>query len=174
MLDESGSSKPIVSAISGKPEGIWALRHNISEALRHDGKVIGLDISLTRSQIWNFKEEAKSLLAQKYPYLKICDFGHCADGSDHFNLVWSDNGINGIPYSASLEKEIRKDIYDILCLKYGGSFSSEHGIGPVNQVFYNIYTPQTVRDIASTIKEKLDPAGILTNINLGSDAIDHN
>lgn len=160
---DEGGAQPITEAVTGKAEGLWALRHHISEGLRHDGKVIGLDISAPRSSLQAFKKEAKSLLKKDFPLLKLCDFGHCGDGSDHFNLVWTAEA--GL-YDPAKAQAAREAIYELLVRSYGGSFSAEHGIGPANQAYYHRYVPQEAQEAASQLKALFDPAGILGNIRL--------
>jgi FAD/FMN-containing dehydrogenase len=161
---DEGGDKPIIYAVTGKAEGLWALRHHISEGLRQEGKVIGLDISASRSSLWVFKEEAKMLLKNNFPFFKLCDFGHCGDGSDHFNLVWPKAAG---PYDAVKAQAAREAVYELLVRSYGGSFSAEHGIGPANQAYYHRYVPQEVQVLAAQFKMIFDPAGILGNIRLG-------
>ncbi|MCB1682133.1 MAG: FAD-binding oxidoreductase [Alphaproteobacteria bacterium] len=161
--DEQGG-KPIIDAVTGRAEGLWALRHHLSEGLRHEGKVIGLDISVSRSQLWTFKSAAKVLLKKEFPFLKLCDFGHCGDGSDHFNLVWT---AEAGPYDPEQARAVRQAVYELLVRSYGGSFSAEHGIGPANQAYYHQYVPQEVQGVAGQFKRIFDPRDVLGNIRLG-------
>lgn len=62
----------------------------------------------------------------------MCDFGHCGDGGDHFNLVWPKDAP---PYDSATASEVRARIYELLVRVYGGSFSAEHGIGPANSAY---------------------------------------
>lgn len=162
-LDEK-RTKPIVDAITGKSQELWALRHHISEGLRHCGKVIGFDISLKRSKFWQFKKHAAELVSTQFPHVMLCDFGHYADGSDHFNLVWLESKL---PYSKDAAVSIRRTLYDLLVKEYGGSYSAEHGIGPVNQEFYYLYTPSYCLEFSKQLKAMFDPFGILGNVTLG-------
>ncbi len=165
MHYDEGGGRPIKGAVTGRSEGLWALRHSISEGLRHEGKVTGLDISLSRSQFWPFKAKAKAVLAEKYPYVMLCDFGHYGDGSDHFNLVWNNKNMS---YGAEKEEEIRSVVYEVLVSEFGGSFSAEHGVGPANQTFYRKYKSDDFKQLCDQFKKMFDPADIFGNIRLGS------
>lgn len=160
---DEGGGQPIIGAVTGKAEGLWALRHHISEGLRHEGKVIGLDISAPRSSFWTFKSKAKELLKKDFPFFKLYDFGHCGDGSDHFNLVWT---AEAGPYDATKARAAREAVYDLLVLSYGGSFSAEHGIGPANQAYYHRYVPREIRAVAAQLKVLFDPEDILGTVRL--------
>jgi FAD/FMN-containing dehydrogenase len=123
----------IVNAVMDHPDSLWNIRHSISEALREEGRIIGLDISARRGDLERFRADATALVKRDYPWLRICDFGHCGDGGDHFNLVWP----HGAPraYDPAVAAEVRRRIYEILVRDYRGSFSAEHGIGPANSTY---------------------------------------
>jgi hypothetical protein len=40
-------------------------------------------------------------------------------------------------------------------------------VGPHNQLFYDRYTPERVREICRTLKQRLDPQGLLGTTRLG-------
>jgi len=51
--------------------------------------------------------------------------------------------------------------------RFRGSYSAEHGVGPHNQAFYDLYTPELVREVCRLLKARLDPAGLLGTVRLG-------
>lgn len=147
----------IKDAVIGRGEDLWAIRHALSEGLRHEGRVVALDISLPRSAMFRFREEARSWLESNFPQVVLCDFGHIGDGGMHFNMAWPQAA--GVPTSAQLA-QIRTALYDLIVRQHGGSFSAEHGIGPYNQAFYDRYTPPVQIELAGKLKEVLDPLGL--------------
>ena len=148
----------VINAVFNRPEEIWGLRHSISEAVAQEGRIIAHDIACPRSALGKFRNLAKSMLAEKYPYIRIFDFGHRGDGGDHFNLIWPHDGP---AYDPDTAEAIRSDIYDIVMTEVNGSFSAEHGIGPVNRHYLNRYRPQPVRALDRMLKQHFDPRGIL-------------
>lgn len=155
--------EPLVrDACLGRGEDFWAIRHSISDGLRAQGAVIGFDISVPRSQLPQCRADLAASIAERYPQLRICDFGHCGDGGDHFNLVWPASAGSCDP--AAIEA-IRELIYDRVVRGYGGSFSAEHGIGPHNIHYYRRYASAAERAMAGHLKRFCDPKGLLGRVD---------
>lgn len=156
-------SEPWVKdACLGRGEDFWALRHSISDGLRALGAVIGFDISVPRSRLPECRSDLATALAAQYPQLRICDFGHCGDGGDHFNLVWPTGAGSCDP---SVIEAVRELIYDRVVRKYGGSFSAEHGVGPHNIRYYRRYASPPERAMAGHLKRFCDPKGLLGRVD---------
>jgi len=83
-----GPGALVADARLGRPEELWAIRHSISDGLRAAGRVIGFDISVARSRLPELRANLLRLVGTHFPYVRVCDFGHCGDGGDHFNIVW--------------------------------------------------------------------------------------
>src|SRR5690606_3855248 len=45
FLEQQFEAGSIINAVMDRPEALWKIRHSISEALREEGRIIGLDIS---------------------------------------------------------------------------------------------------------------------------------
>lgn len=149
-------------AIFGDQDMLWRIRHGISEALRHEGKVIAFDISLPRRHWAAFRDWGGAWLGEHYPALRICDFGHFADGGLHYNLVAPKEGA-GAPDAAGLAR-LRTAILDKVVLEFGGSYSAEHGIGPYNRAYYEKYTAPAVRRVAGAIEGAMMPGIACGNV----------
>jgi FAD/FMN-containing dehydrogenase len=162
---EGGAGEGITDVFPGKPAELWEIRHHVSESLRHEGEVLGLDISVPRSSMVSFVEAARDLLAPDYPFVRVCDFGHWGDGGVHLNLVWKKE--DAPRPTPELKAELQPLIYDLAVTRFRGSFSAEHGIGPHNQAFYDRYTPELIKEICGTLKARLDPEGLLGTTRLG-------
>lgn len=145
-LETALENELIADALFGDDESFWRIRHGISEALRLEGKVIAFDVSVPRQQWIHFREWAQSWLASRYPGIRICDFGHVADGGLHFNLVMRDGGAGAL--NQDEVESIRTAILDKVVGAFNGSFSAEHGIGPYNRAFYERFTPEKIRNLA--------------------------
>jgi FAD/FMN-containing dehydrogenase len=81
------------------------------------------------------------------------------------NLIW--NPAEAPRPAADLKAELQPHLYDLAVVRFGGSYSAEHGVGPHNQAFYDLYTPVLVREVCRLLKERLDPAGLLGTVRLG-------
>jgi FAD/FMN-containing dehydrogenase len=159
-----GDGPLVKDARFGPSEDLWAIRHSISDGVRALGAIIGFDVSVPRSKLPALRADLVQLVGESFPQLRICDFGHCGDGGDHFNLVWPRS--SG-PYDADVVSRVRELVYDCVVRQYGGSFSAEHGVGPHNASYYKRYASEAERQLARSLKGLLDPRGILGTVDFG-------
>ena len=155
----------ITDVFPGKPSELWAIRHGVSESLRQEGETLAFDVSVPRSSLAAFVDAAREAVAAGWPFVRFCDYGHWGDGGVHVNLVW--NPAEAPRPAADLKAELQPRLYDLAVVRFGGSYSAEHGVGPHNQAFYDLYTPELVREVCRLLKGRLDPAGILGTVRLG-------
>jgi FAD/FMN-containing dehydrogenase len=158
------AEESVTDIFPGKPGDLWDIRHHVSESHRHEGEVLGFDISVARTSMAAFVEAARALLAPDYPFIRVCDFGHWGDGGVHLNLVWKKE--DAPRPTALLKAELQPRIYDLAVTRFRGSFSAEHGVGPHNQAFYDRYTPAVVRAVCGALKAHLDPRALLGTTRL--------
>ena len=149
------SRTPLDDALIGAPEKLWALRHALSEGVQKSGRLFAFDISFKRGDVMAFIQYMEDALADKYPELTICDFGHIGDGAVHFNLVLEKSSRES--KKDTYEQDLRAWVMDIVVTKYKGSFSAEHGLGRKNQTFYDLYTNAEIKAITRTIKGAIAP-----------------
>lgn len=135
---------PISDALFGRPEEIWALRHALSEGVKSAGPLIAFDLGFTRDKVITFRTDMAQKLAQHFPMVEVCDFGHLGDGGLHFNLVKTDG-----PVDPEFERRLRDFVVECAVENYGGSFSAEHGIGPKNADYFRRYRQQPKDAIAA-------------------------
>ena len=164
-LLEGDAGEGITDIFPGKPSDLWDVRHHVSESHRHEGEVLGFDISVPRSSMAAFVEAARLRVAAEYPFIRVCDFGHWGDGGVHLNLVWKKE--DAPRPTPEMKAELQPRLYELAVVEFHGSFSAEHGVGPHNQAFYDRYTPALVKDVCRTLKARLDPEGRLGTTRLG-------
>lgn len=157
------------AVLDGGPD-LWKIRHSISESIRHQGKLIAFDIAVPRSSMIDFQKTAREMLASEFPWLRLFDFGHWADGGTHFNIVWPHEATPA--YDSDTVERLRTAIYDLVVRRFGGSFSAEHGVGPYNERFYHRYVSPEAQALAGRLQETLDPRGVLGQVNFGPAASD--
>ncbi|WP_312793955.1 FAD-binding oxidoreductase [Tianweitania sp.] len=145
---------PLSDAFVGPAQEMWALRHALSEGVKHRGRLVGFDLSFRRQDVIAFCDWMKDALPAKFPGVLICDFGHIGDGGVHFNLVFD----RGAHHDAEVETALREWVYAVAVEQFDGSFSAEHGIGRKNQMFYDLYTEATRRTLADGLKAITSPA----------------
>ena len=149
-------SAPLADALPGPPQEIWALRHSLSEGVKHLGKLIAFDLSFRRGDIMAFCDRMKAEMPAKFPGVAICDFGHIGDGGVHFNLVVPKD--SPLLQDETFEGRLRDWVFTVAVEEYGGSFSAEHAIGRRNQAFYDRYTSEKRKQMAAGLKALTSPA----------------
>lgn len=150
-----GEGQLLSDAFVGPPHEVWAMRHALSEGVKHRGRLIAFDLSFRRGDVMRFLELMKLELPRKFADVSICDFGHIGDGGVHFNLVVprDDARIS----DGAFENSLRAWVLDTAVHRFGGSFSAEHAIGRKNQAFYDRYTPRQIRKLAAGLKSVTSP-----------------
>jgi FAD/FMN-containing dehydrogenase len=136
----------------------WALRDAIPQALMKSPRVMTFDVAFARSALPPFRMAVKRLLETRYPGIRLADFGHFADGGDHLTVLVPDDCARAYPPLKLMR--LRVELYDLVA-EHGGSFSAEHGIGPLNESAYRRYMPPEIRRLHASIKSLLDPAARL-------------
>lgn len=155
----------IGNAIVGKAEMLWKLRHAITESIRGLGSIVAFDLSVPRSRIATFRTVATRLVAEKYPWMRVFDFGHLGDGGIHLNMVWPDS--DAPRYDSDVVERLRSDIYALTVREFSGSYSAEHGIGPYNAAYYQAFTAPAVLAHMGGMQSQFDPRMTLGRTWLG-------
>jgi FAD/FMN-containing dehydrogenase len=162
FLEHAGDAVPDI--VVGRGDEFWQMRHHISESLRSEGKMLAFDIAVPRSQLPAFTAEVEALLARDWPLVRLCDYGHWGDGGTHLNLVWNEQAI-GRP-AADVIEALQPRIYELAVRGHGGSYSAEHGVGPHNQRYYDLYTDATVQQLCAVLGDFCDPGDRLATVRL--------
>ncbi|AUX78245.1 MULTISPECIES: FAD-binding oxidoreductase [Sinorhizobium] len=155
---------PLADAFIGRPHETWALRHALSEGVKHLGKLIAFDLSFRRGDIMAFCDHMKAEMPEKFPGVTVCDFGHIGDGGVHFNLVAAKD--SPLLTDATFEQRLREWVFTVAVEQYRGSFSAEHAIGRRNQAVYDLYTPEKLKEMAAGLKTITSP-GKLGSVRFG-------
>lgn len=153
---------PLANAVVGPAQEIWALRHAISEGVKHRGRLIGFDLSFRRGDIMPFIAHMKMEMPKRFEAVTVCDFGHIGDGGVHFNLVIARDDPRLA--DSDFEAGLRDWVFTVAVEQFGGSFSAEHAIGRKNQSVYDKYTPGKIRELAAGLKVITSPGplGVVT------------
>lgn len=162
FLESAGDAVPDI--VLGKGDEFWQMRHHISESLRSEGKMLAFDISVPRSALPAFTADVERLLAADWPLVRLCDYGHWGDGGTHLNLVWNEAAI-GRP-AAEVVAALQPRIYELAVRGYAGSYSAEHGVGPHNQRYYDLYTDPLVTQLCALLGDFCDPGDRLGTVRL--------
>ncbi len=149
-------------AVQGSPDTLWPIRHEMIDALRRGGTVVGHDVSVPRRRLVAFHAGVAELVDAQAPGWTLADFGHLGDGGVHVVLWWpAERGP-----APRVPRVLRQALYDLVAAN-DGSFSAEHGIGPVNIERYHHYVPGEAQELTRAIKAITDPGGVLVGSGLG-------
>jgi glycolate oxidase len=138
-------------------ERLWTLRRQFSNSLRATGLTkLNQDVVVPRSRIVDLIEFAEKL--QRKHGFPIACFGHAGDGNVHVNIMA--DGYNRDP---AVREKIDRALDELFAqvLEWGGVITGEHGIGLAKKRWWPEATSDVSRELHRTLKEVLDPAGIL-------------
>ncbi|WP_018236031.1 FAD-binding oxidoreductase [Ensifer sp. BR816] len=155
---------PLADAFIGPPHETWALRHALSEGVKHLGKLIAFDLSFRRGDIMAYCDHMKAAMPEKFPGVTVCDFGHIGDGGVHFNLIVAKD--SPLLTDPTFEQRLREWVFTVAVDQHHGSFSAEHAIGRRNQAIYDLYTPEKLKEMAAGLKSFTSP-GKLGSVRFG-------
>jgi FAD/FMN-containing dehydrogenase len=150
LVDESLAA----TALTADPDEYWKLRDAIPLSLMKARQVLSLDVSFPRSRLVSFRAAVGEFLRTQHPQAVLADFGHFADGGDHLTVVIPDHCATRYPPLMMLR--LRGQLYDLVAA-HGGSYSAEHGIGPLNESVYRRHSPPVTQRLHGAIKQMLDP-----------------
>jgi FAD/FMN-containing dehydrogenase len=136
----------------------WKLRETIPEAQQIAGRGIKHDISVPVSSVPEFLGRANQGVARAVPGLEICAFGHIGDGNVHYNLNQPPDA-DGAEFMTH-QAELNRIVHDI-ATDLRGSISAEHGIGLLKREELQHYKSPVALDLMRTLKQALDPKGIM-------------
>lgn len=148
----------VVAGNETQVAALWKIREGISEAQNHEGPSLKHDISVPVSSIPAFIETADQQLQAAFPGVRIVAYGHVGDGNLHYNIS-KPVGSEDAPFKAQAEA-IMHVIYDVT-RAFAGSISAEHGLGQAKREAARRYKDPLELELMRTLKQALDPAGLM-------------
>lgn len=137
---------------------VWALRENVSEAQKREGRSLKHDISVPIPSVPAFIREAAAAVDGILPGARPLAFGHVGDGNVHFNVFPPDGAGEDALFAA--EEEITRAVFET-AHRLHGSFSAEHGIGRLKRGALDRYAAEGTLPMMRALKRALDPGGIM-------------
>ncbi|MCB2111827.1 MAG: hydroxyacid dehydrogenase, partial [Rhodobacteraceae bacterium] len=148
----------VIAESQAQAKALWQIREDMPDAQVISGGGVKHDVSVPISRIAEFVEVATPLVEKMAPQAIVIAFGHLGDGNLHFNVTAPD----AASLAALLEQESAiNDAVETLAVEMGGSFSAEHGVGRLRLRQMGLYKSEVERDLMTTLKQALDPAGTL-------------
>ena len=148
-----------VAASLAQSRQLWQLRECIPLAQAEEGLNIKHDIALPVSRIPAFLAATGSALAAAVPGARLVSFGHLGDGNLHYN-VQAPEGESADAFLREREAAVNDIVYRAVAA-HGGSISAEHGIGALKRDTLPQYKPAVALALMRSIKQALDPQGIM-------------
>lgn len=138
-------------------EEIWQLRRDFSYSLKATGLVkLNEDVVVPRGRLVDLIDFAAELQRQHgYP---VACFGHAGDGNIHVNIMAAD-----YHEDPAVRRKVRVALDALFrqIIQWGGSITGEHGVGLAKMPWWRQAVPPTTRRLHATLKQALDPGGIL-------------
>ena len=148
----------VIAKNVSEQDGLWRIRHSISEVQKFEGVSLKHDVSVPLGKIGDFIEAAEAAVLKVMPDARIVAFGHIGDGNVHFNIgqpkSWEGDSFRD--EAASLSNVV----YDVVN-SLQGSISAEHGIGQLKRELLKQYCGEEEIAVMKSIKAALDPGNIL-------------
>ncbi len=152
-LDAAGASDVIVAKHDGDRARLWAVRRELSRALRRRAaNKLSEDVVVPRSRLGELLARCREIADAER--IRMPAYGHASDGNLHVNFLW-DTPDERPRVDAAIEALFRSVV------AMGGTLSGEHGIGVLKAPYLALEQRPELIDVQRRIKAELDPHGIL-------------
>jgi FAD/FMN-containing dehydrogenase len=156
-LEAAFESELIVAAVitqsKQQREDLWAIRDDITGLNMKLYPSILFDISLGIAQMEGYVDEVRQQLTEHWPESQMVVFGHLGDGNIHLVLTVGSHEYNEV-------HAVETIIYKALGRRHG-VISAEHGIGLDKREYLKHSRSEDEIALMKTLKQALDPKGIL-------------
>jgi FAD/FMN-containing dehydrogenase len=152
-------SDAVIAGNASQRASLWSLREGVSEAHRRAGPGLRHDVTLPIADLAEFVEEVGPRLDVLVPGVRLVTFGHVGDGNLHFNLTAP---VGGAADESFVRRgvDLTKTVYDAVAA-HGGSISAEHGLGTIRRDAAASYKSEVELDLMRSVKQALDPTGLM-------------
>jgi FAD/FMN-containing dehydrogenase len=148
----------VLAESGAQARAFWAIREGLVEGQAKRGYHVRTDLSVRISDIPTLIAQARRFVTLEHPGWISQAYGHAGDGNIHFNVL-PPLGL-AEPDARARGADITAGLYDIVNA-LGGSISAEHGIGRTRQRVYWAGMSPGHRKLVSTLKNALDPNGLM-------------
>ncbi len=148
----------LLAQSSAEKKEVWGLREGITESIALTNEVRKYDTSVAVTNIVGFVNEASRLFHSMNLGAELYLFGHFGDGSPHLNVVRRDT-VDHKTYVEDCDR-FEKELYPLI-KKWGGSASSEHGVGLLKKSWVEMSRTSEEMALFRAIKTAFDPNHLL-------------
>jgi len=157
-LDDGALTDAVIAQSERERLDLLALREAVPEGELAEGGAIKHDIAVPLALIPAMVHGVEKWLAADVPDCRLNVFGHIGDGNLHINVR--------PPAGQTLadladRKQAVTLAVESLAVRFGGSFSAEHGIGQMRIIGMERFKSPVELGLMWALKHALDPAGVL-------------
>lgn len=149
----------VIAASVAQAGMFWKIRECVAEANRAEGPNVAHDVSVAVADMPEFIAQSEAALRARFPGVRPLSYGHLGDGNIHLNVSAASDAAAENWYT-DIGKKISACVYDIVSAM-GGSISAEHGIGTMKRAEFGRLTAKAQLNALESIKNGLDPHGIM-------------
>ena len=152
--EAAGATESYRSEDAEQADALLEARRLALPALEKQGAVMLDDVAVPRSQLVEAIARIEQVAADRQ--VVIGTFGHAGDGNLHPTVVHPHGDADAAARAALAFEDIVR-----VALALGGTITGEHGVGALKTGLLREELDPVARDLHSTIKDALDPLGIL-------------
>ncbi len=158
-FQKSFISDAVIASNLTQANAFWHMREHITLAQAEEGANLKHDITIPLSSLDSFIRVTDQLMREKFPGVRIINFGHLGDGNLHYNIA-PPLGADPKTFNEANEKLIHELVYDQV-ERCKGSISAEHGVGQLKLDGLRAHKGEVAHDLMKSLKTALDPQNIL-------------
>ncbi|BDT75327.1 FAD-binding oxidoreductase [Polynucleobacter sp. KF022] len=163
ILEEAFEVKLISNAVIAsnltQANTFWHMREHITLAQAEEGANLKHDITIPLSSLDSFIQQTDALMRDKFPGVRIINFGHLGDGNLHYNIA-PPLGVDPKIFNETNERQIHELVYGQV-ERCKGSISAEHGVGQLKLDGLRAHKGEVAHELMRALKTALDPQNIL-------------
>ena len=150
----AGGRSAVRAADAQEADWLRQARRLALRALERQGTVRMEDVGVPRARVPELLRAIERIT--RVHGVRCATFGHAGDGNLHPNLIFDRDD----PAAAALTHQVRDEIFRA-ALDLGGTVTAEHGIGAARREWLPIQQGAGAVAAMQSIKDALDPLGIL-------------
>lgn len=159
VLESGLAVDGVLAQNDSQAANLWRLREGAAEALTKHGYTYKYDVSVPTDQMYSLVEIMRDRLGAPDTFdpqggaINVVGYGHLGDGNLHLNVVTKE-------FDQGVLDKIEPFLFERVS-QMDGSVSAEHGIGRAKAAYLGMSKSQNAIDVMKSIKQLLDPHGIL-------------
>ena len=148
-----------IAASDAQAEGLWAIRHHASEAMKRDPHpCVKCDVSVPIRRVPDFLAAADGAIGRAFPGARVIALGHVGDANIHYDALGPQGG-EPEAWRARMG-EAERLVHDVAA-GHEGSISAEHGIGLLKRGELAERKDPVEMAMMRAVKHALDPRGLM-------------